>query len=134
MQRIEIDKDKPLNPGDRIEMHFNSVGMVWIKATQIALIELRLKGKPEFEILYSSIPTKSTVVFGVEIKKTNPVVVTAAVIAGAIVAAGLMTWLTLDKVYQLIESPAGKAIVGGTVFSFAALAVAALLMILPRRK
>jgi len=56
--------------------------------------------------------------------------VTAAVIGAAIIGAGVVAWLTLDKVYQIVESPVGKVAVGGAAVSFAALAVIAILVLL----
>ena len=130
MEKVEIDINKPLNPGDIIEMHFVTTGMVWPTAAQIALIEWRLEKRKDFCILSHSLPVGNKVIFTIQIRQTNPVIVTAAVIAAAIIGAGIVAWLTLDKVYQIIESPAGKAVVGGTVISFAALAVIAILVLL----
>lgn len=131
--KIEIDKNKPLNPGDVIELHFKSFGMAWLKAAQIAMIDWMLKGRPEFEILSWQIPTNTTVIFECRVKKTNPVVVTAAVIAAAIVAVGVVAWLTLDKVYQIMETPAGKIGVAGTGVGLAAAGIIALLALLPKK-
>lgn len=129
MQKIEIDRNKPLNPGDEIELHFKSIGMAWLKATQIAMIEWWLKDRKEFEILSWRIPEQAVVVFKVRVKKTNPVIVTAAVIAGAIIGVGVIAWLTLDKVYQIMETPAGKIGVAGTGAGLAAAGIAALIAI-----
>lgn len=115
MEKIEIDKDKPLNPGDRIEMYFRSTSMVWIKAAQIALIEYRLAGRKDFQILSWSLAGPNTVIFTVRINKTNPVIVTAAIIGVAIIGAGVVAWLTLDKVLQIIESPTSKVMAGGAI-------------------
>jgi len=115
MEKIEIDKDKPLKPGDRIEMYFKTTGMVWITAAQIALIEYRLAGRQEFRILSWSLAGPNTVIFTVRINKTTPVVVTAAVTGGAIIGAGVVAGLTLDKVLQIIESPTGKVMAGGAI-------------------
>lgn len=125
MQKVEIDKDKPLSPGDLIEMHFRTVGGTWFKSAHIAVIEWRMAGRPGFEIISSRIPDPQTLIFEIRIKKTNPVVVTAAVIAGLIIAAGVVAWLTLDKVYQIMESPAGQVGVAG----FGALAVVLVVVI-----
>lgn len=126
--KTEIDKNQPLNPGDIIEMHFSTMGMVWVKATQIALIEWRLEGRKDFTILSVSTPGLNSVVFTIQILKTNPVIVTAAVIGGVIIGAGVVAWLTLDKVYQILETPAGKAAIGGTALFLPALAIIAILM------
>lgn len=129
MEKIEIDKNKPLNPGDIIEMHFSTMGMVWVKAAQIALIEWRLEGREDFTILSVSTPGTNTVIFTIQVKKTNPLIVTAAYIGAVIVGLGIV-WLIFDKVYQIVESPVGKVAVGGAAVSFAALAVIAILVLL----
>lgn len=132
MEKTEIDINKPLNPGDIIEMHFKTVGMVYITATQIALIEWRLEGRKDFFILSHSLPIGSEFFFTIQVLKTNPVIVTAAVIGAVIIGAGVVAWLTLDKVYQIMESPAGKAAVAGTAVSFAALALIVILILLKK--
>ena len=134
MEKIEIDKNKPLNPGDIIELHFRSPGMVWIAAAQIALIEWRLEKRNDFRLLSHSLPAGkpagNRVIFTIKVLKTNPVIVTAAVIGAAIIGAGVVAWLTLDKVYQIIEAPAGKTMIAGTALFIPALAVLAILFLL----
>ena len=140
MEKIEIDINKPLNPGDVIEMHFKTTGMTWPTAAQIAIIEWRLENRKDFRILGHSLPVGNNVFFTIQITKPSAdqvpqvyeagVGVTAAIIGAAIIGAGVIAWLTLDKIYQIIESPAGKAVVGGTALSFAALAFIAILVLL----
>ena len=139
IEKIEIDKNKPLNPGDVIEMQFKTIGMVWITATQLTLIEWRLERRKDFRINHWNLPANNRVVFEIEIIESvrdDPevlqasVAITAAIIGAAIIGAGIVAWLTLDKVYQIVESPVGKAVVGGTALSFAALAVIAILILL----
>jgi len=126
MEKVEIDKNKPLNPGDVIELHFSTLGMVWLKAAQIALIDNRLSAREDFTILSWSTPGITNVIFTVRVNKTNPVVVTAAVIGAAIIGAGVVAWLMLDKVYQITESPTGKVMAGGAIVA----AIMALLVLL----
>jgi len=128
MEKIEIDINKPLNPGDVIELHFSTFGMVWLKAVQIALIESRLDGRKDFTILSWSTPGTNTVVFTARIRKTNPIMITAAVIGAAIIGAGVVAWLTLDKVLQIIESPTTKIMAGGAIVA----AIVALLVLIKR--
>ncbi len=130
MEKTEIDINKNLSPGDVIEMHFKTTGMVWITAAQIALIEHRLEQRKDFRILSHSLPAGNEVFFTVQVLKTNPVIVTAAVIGAAIIGAGVVAWLTLDKVYQIIETPAGKTAIGGTALFLPALAIIAIVMFL----
>jgi len=128
MEKIEIDINKPLNPGDVIELHFIITGMFWITAAQIALIEYRLEKRKDFRIISHSLPSGNNVIFTVKVLKTNPVVVTAAVIGAVIIGAGVVAWLTLDKIYQIVESPAGKVAIGGTALFIPALAIIAILI------
>ena len=141
MEKIEIDKNKPLNPGDIIEMHFVTTGMTWLTATQIALIEWKLEKRKDFRILSHSLPAGNRVFFTILIEQQPEDVpqvyeagalitaVTIAKIIGAVSVVGLF-YLSLDKIYQIMESPFGKAVVGGTALSFAALAVIAILILL----
>lgn len=123
LQRIEIDKDKPLNPGDRIEMHFKTTGMVWLTATQIALIEWRIGKRDDWEIISNSLPENNRVIFTILIKeppkdepKLQTASVTSALIAASILAVsvGILIRFTLGPIYQIIETPAGKIAVAGT--------------------
>lgn len=108
MEKIEIDIDKQLQPGDIVEMHFKTTGMTWLTAAHIAMIEWQIEKRKDFRIRSWTLPANNKVVFAIETLKTNPVIVTAAVIAAAIIGVGVVAWLTLDKVYQIVESPAGK--------------------------
>lgn len=128
MEKIEIDKNKPLDPGDIIEMHFKTTGMFWITATQLALLEWRLADREDFRIISHSLPAGNEVVFTIRILKTNPVIVTAAVIGALIIGAGIVAWLMLDKVYQITESPTGKVLAGGAIVA----AVLALLVLIKK--
>lgn len=130
MEKKEIDINSPLNPGDIVEMHFRITGMFWLTATQIALIEWRIGGRKDFRILSHSLPADNRVIFRIKVLQTNPLVITAAVIGAAIIGAGVVAWLTLDKVYQIIEAPAGKALIGGTALFLPALAIIAILIFL----
>ena len=128
MEKIEIDKNKPLSPGDVIEMHFKTTGMFWLTATQIALIEYRLADRKDFWIINHDLPAGNEIIFTIRILKTNPVIVTAAVIGAIIIGAGVVAWLTLGKVYQIIESPTGKVLAGGAIVA----AIVALLVLLKK--
>lgn len=111
-----IDKDKPLRPGDRVRLTFTSHGLFWLQATQIAMIEAALERKEGFRVKSWQIDEKTKkIVFVCDIVKTNPIIITCAVIAGAIALSGVTLWLVLDKTEQLIESPVGAALGMGTV-------------------
>ena len=134
MERIEIDKNKELSPGDIIEMHFKTIGMVWLKAAQMAMIEWQLKNRKDFTILSWSIPESNTVIFTIRANKTNPVIVTGAIIGGLIITAGVVAWLTLDKVFQITETPAGKIFMSGAGAIATAAAIAIVIALLPGGK
>ena len=66
--------------------------------------------------------------------------VTGGLIAAAVLAAtiGIVSWLTFDKIYQIvekvIESPIGKVAAAGTGIGIAAAGIAALALIfLPKK-
>lgn len=113
IQKIEIAPEKPLLPGDLIEIHFKTYGGTFLKSAQIALIDKRLENQPGFRILSWSIPDPHSLVFEIRILKTNPVPIAVIVIAGLIISIGIISWLVLDKSYQIIESPSGKIAAGG---------------------
>jgi len=141
LQRIEIDKDKPLNPGDVIELEYRCTGLVWITAAQVAMIEWKLKGRTDWEIISNSLPENNRITFTVLIKPKNaqePVLqragtVSAVAISAAIVATSVMMYLTLVKVSQVfkevVESPEGKIAVAGMGAAGIAILIIALLML-----
>jgi len=145
LQKVEIDKNKVLLPGDVIELHFLTTSMLWIQSAQIAIIEWKLEKRKDWTIISNSLPANNRVIFTVMVNseqrelqageyQTAGIGVTAVAIAAAIVAVGAITWLTLDKVLQLQETPAGKIAVAGTGLGIAAAGIALLLFfILPRK-
>lgn len=125
LERVEINKSKPLNPGDIIELEFKTVGKIWIPAIQIAMIEWKFAGRKDWAIISTSLPEAGRITFRVLILDSVPqepelqtasAGVTAIMIGSAVVAVGIVTLLTLDKVYQLVEkmdSPSGKIAMAG---------------------
>ena len=148
MQKVLIDKDTPLKPGDRIEMHFKSIGMTYIKAAQVALLEKRLAGRQDFTVTGIQAPADqpTTLIFHIEIKGGLPpgvrgiagaaAVVTAAKIAAIIAALGLF-YLALHEVYLIVKevtgSPAGQVGFAGMGIGLAAAGIVALLALLPKK-
>lgn len=111
-----INKDKSLSPGDRVRLTFTSHGLFWLQATQLAMIEAALEGKEGYRVKSWRIDEETKKIeFVCDIVETNPVIVTCAVIAGAIALSGVTLWLVLDKTEQLIESPVGAALGIGTI-------------------
>jgi len=126
MAKIKLDPNQPLSVGDHVELHFKSTGLTWIKATQIYLLEKKLEGRTDFRVDSISTPTlePTSLVFTVEILKTNPIVMTAGfvaiVIAGA--AATIVFSLSLvaifligkETVEKVVTSPAAQVAIAGT--------------------
>ena len=140
MLRTEIDKDEPLFPGDVIEMHFKAFGPNWVylRAAELSVLKWRLEQKnPDYELLSWSAPSdKLILTFKIkEPREPTPQVQqagigTAAVIAVIVIGGGLFAWLSLDKVYKITDSPAGKvALVGTGSLGIAALIIAVLLLL-----
>jgi len=137
--KTEIDKNKDLQAGDVIEMHFRASGIIWLRAIHWALIERKLAGDSRFKILRWENTTTHLIV---QLKILDPDAlpppqspipqgsITAAMIAIGIVsiAAGLMLWLTLDKVYQITETTGGK------IMGISALLIPILILILLLRR
>ncbi len=107
--KIVITEDEPLQPGDIIEIHFKTLSPVWIKAAHLAAIEWGLRNKPEYELLRYS-HGESDLVLTFKIRKTNPIVVTAALIIKAvtIIGIGLLLFLSVDVIYKYKSTPAGQ--------------------------
>ncbi|MBA7496760.1 hypothetical protein ES702_07369 [subsurface metagenome] len=121
MLRTEISKDEPLFPGDVIEMQFKVFGLDWVyfRAAELAALIWRLEKKnPDWELIaWDSTTHKDKLLLTFRILKSNPVVVTAAVIAVIVVGGGLFSWLCLDKVYRISRTPAGQvALAGSSLF------------------
>ena len=133
IERVEIDLDGPLSPGDIIELHFETIGMTYIKAAQMALIEWLLRNRKEFRILSWSIPTPTTAIFEVQVLKTNPILITASVIGAIIITAGLIFFISLKTAYKIVESPTGSLALGGFGALAMVAAIAGLIMLLPKR-
>jgi len=118
MLRTEIDKDEPLQPGDEIEMHFKVFGPNWtyLRAAELAILQWRLEQKkPGWELIsWDSTTYPDRLVLSFRILKTNPVLITAAVIAAIVIGGGLFAWLALDKVYKIATTPAAQVALVGT--------------------
>jgi len=122
MAWVEIDKDKPLNPGDVVELDFRILSGLWLSSTEIAIIEWQLKDRDDWEILSNTLPAEGMITFTVRVKDYPPqgswmqptgaagfvvtgtvVAVTAAKIAAAFCIVGLVMSLTFVCARQLVE-------------------------------
>jgi len=142
MIRTEIDRNEPLFPGDKIEMHFKAWGPNWVylRASELAILKWRLEQKnPDYDLIsWESPPAGDKLILTFLIKESKESVPqiqqasigTAAVIAVIVIGGGLFAWLSLDKVYKITDSPAGKlALVGTGSLGIAALVIAVLLLL-----
>lgn len=118
MLRTEIDINEQLFPGDEIEMHFKVYGPSWtyLRAAELAILINRLEEKrPEWELTsWDSTTYTDRLVLSFRVLQTNPVVVTAAIIAAIVIGGGLFAWLALDKVYKIATTPAAQVAMVGT--------------------
>jgi len=142
MLRTEIDKDELLYPGDVIEMHFKAFGPAWIylRASELAILKWRLSEKnPDYELIAwdsTTYPDKLVLTFrilepvvsGPQIQKAG--IAMGAVIAVIVIGGGLFAWLSLETIYKITDSPAGKIALAGTgSLGIAAMVVAVLLLL-----
>jgi len=118
MAKILLDPNQALSAGDRVEMHFKSTGLTWIKATQIYLLEKKLEGRTDFRILNIETATvdPTALVIRVEVLQSNPILVTAAYIAIVIVgfaAAGIIFKLCFERAFLLVTETAATTAEAG---------------------
>jgi len=122
MEKTEIDKNQVLNPGDRVELHYKTPGGDWLKATEAAVVEYALEGREDFEVITMDYWQPGKTVLTVEIKETNPVVVTVAVICGAIAVAALAFGWMFEKAYLVGKTVPAQTLSVGLFFVLIAIA------------
>lgn len=132
--KIKIDKDEALYPGDRIEMSFQTVGLVPLVASQIAYIEWRLKDAPGFRIRSWEFFGDYELIFTIDVIKANPALVTAAVIGGIILSIGILGLMSLREVRKIVDAPAARLALGGFGSLAIVVAIAAAIALLPKGK
>ena len=126
MPKIEVDQDKELWPGDRVELYFKAPGPDWMKAIEAALVESAMENRPDFQIICIDYWQPKRVILEVEVTRTNPAIVTVGLIVGAILAtAGLSLaagWM-FEKALLLVEATptkiglAGLLIIAGLIIA-----------------
>ena len=120
--KTEIDKDQALNPGDVVDLHFITPGGDWLKAGEAAVVEWSLEGREEFKVRSIDYWQPGKVILTVEVQQTNPVVVTVAVICGAIAVAALAFGWMFDKAYLVGQTVPAQVLSVGLVVVLAAVA------------
>ena len=119
-QWIDIDKDAPLLPGDKIRLHYQTVGLTYATAAQIALVENKLEGEKRFRVIRHSYPEGEgwTQSFWFEILIVDPAgqaadpeaiqeagIITAGIISAIVLGAlGFVVWVTFDGATKFIEA------------------------------
>lgn len=145
MLRTEINRNEPLLPGDKIEMQFKAIGPGWLflRAAELAVLQWNLeKENPYWELTAwdsTTYPDKLILEFLVKEPPTElegqvqqAGIVTPLIIAAIVIGGGLFTWLSLDKIYKITESTAGKVALAGTGSLGIGILVIALLLLLNR--
>ncbi len=142
MAKIPITRDAVLQPGDTIELHYKVIGPVWLKAIQIAAIESRLEKDPRWFHTGTWFEGENdrTLVVRITITRPRPdeppeiqeagVPVAALVIAIAAAGTAIFVWLSLDRIYKIVQTPGGAVTFG---LAGAAAAALVILYLLKRR-
>ena len=115
-QRIEIDRNKKLDPGEIVELVYDMIGsMNWIyfRATQVALLEYYLSKKNPYWKFLSFVDTDDQLIVKFEVlpmpENADPQIqhagVTAALIGAFVLGSFIFAYLSLDKVYLIKSLP-----------------------------
>ncbi len=135
MPKQEITKDAMLMPGDEIELHYRIIGPALMQAVQIAIVESKIN-KDERFYLHSVTPAHSNdtadYIFSVTIRQPRqpepidpnkmpepaqaaiPIAALLIVIGSAFAA--LFLFMSLQKMYKIVQTPAGAVLgVSGAV-------------------
>ena len=124
--RVEIDKETPLKTGEVIELEFNWLtANTWLRATQLAIVESRLKQKYDTFKIVNYTWTDAGVIVRCQVieppaAKKQEAGLSGAVIAVAIAGSMLFWYLSSPGIYKIVESPAVKT----ASYAFLILAVA----------
>ncbi len=135
MPKQEITKDAMLMPGDEIELHYRIIGPALMQAVQIAIVESKINKDERFYLRgYTPAESNDTAnyIFRVTVKqpprpetidpnKTPEPMEAAIPIAALLIVigsafAGLFLFMSLQKIYKIIQTPAGAVLgVSGAV-------------------
>jgi hypothetical protein len=122
----EISSSDKLPIGTKVEFHYKYRGpdWTWLRAMFAAMIDTRTSGLPGIYIGRVDYNTDGIVLHGEVVaipEIAEPTryeagfVSGAAIIAAAGAVLGGIAWLLLDKTYQVIETPAGRALSFGVL-------------------
>lgn len=131
MPLTKIDRNQALTRGDRVELHFVSSGMAWIKAVQIVQLEQAMEGRTDWRIIGWETPVEfpTLLIMRVEVLEgkrpagqtpgatgewlatplvATAIIVTCASIAGVIITAGIVYNLTLKETFLVWAETASE--------------------------
>lgn len=148
MQWVEIDKEQPLQVGDKIRLYYKTVGLTYVTATQIALVENKLEKQSRFVVENHSMPHGDGFMqsFFFEVRIVDPAtrpqapgqiqeasMISAAVVSAIILGAmSFFVWISFTGATKLIKASAeaaeGIEAVGWTSVQVAAALIAVYLV------
>lgn len=102
---VEVGREEPLYVGDRVKLYFGCIGLSWITAAEIAIIESRVEGNEHFKIIRESQPSGGKFWFECEVTKTNPLPILAGLLIDAILVAGVFYLVSMGA-EKLLKAPA----------------------------
>lgn len=119
--KIEITKQERLEPGDIIEIVYNVPGLwLWLQAASIAILEERIKTQKNYQVINTNWDSNNNK-YSIRVQIVNPddslpslqkAGINAELIVTGIIAlgAGLLIYLTLDRIYKIVQTPGGSAV------------------------
>lgn len=145
---LEIDKEQPLRVGDKIRLHYKTVGLTYVTATQIALVEKKLEKESRFVVENHSMPEGDGFMqsFFFEVRVVDQPsrpgrpgqvqeasIISAAVISAIILGAmSFFVWISFTGATKLVKASAeaaeGIEAVGWTSVQIAAALIAVYLV------
>ena len=108
-----INKNESLQPGDVIRLHYKRLSMGIIDDAIGYLVEKKLRGNPQYELLSWHIDDKQSI-YTIKIKQpeqqlqqagVNPTLIASIIL---VALSGVAGWFLLDKIEKLVEKPAGQ--------------------------
>ena len=143
MAWVEIDKELPLQIGDKIRLHYKTVGLTYVTAAQIALVEDKLENESHFVVESHSMPEGDGFIqaFFFEVRGVDPAtrpgkvgqvqegsILSAAVISGIILGAmSFFVWVSFESATKFVKA-SGEAAEGIEAVGWTSVQIAAALI------
>jgi len=151
----EIQSTDEIKQGDRLRFTYKTIGLTWVTAAQLSIIQYRLKNKG-FNIISTETTDKQIIVECTfePSQSDEPQYQQASIVSGAVIIAaataiaGLILWLLIDKIEKwtvttstavtdtikdATSTPAGKAIMTGSGVFLAGLGIAVIYWLLNKK-